>query len=168
MKWYGSINNRIDEGKQYCKEIKVGTGMTEYMWTDRHAYEVVKVINQNHVFVKRLIAKRIDHNGMSECQDYEYISNPDAAEIELVKRYNAWYILNVYSKKDIEQRAKKAFETGRNCGKTIEAEINYYLLNACFTEKQRADFENGKEIKKYKKWNNISFGVLDEYYDFSF
>ena len=29
-KWYGSINNRLEEDKQFCPVIEVGTGMTEY------------------------------------------------------------------------------------------------------------------------------------------
>lgn len=167
-KWYGSINNRVDEGHQYCEKIEVGTGMTEYMWSDRHAYEVTKVINQNHVFVRRLEAIRTDHNGMSECQDYEYKQNPNAAEIEIVKRYNAWYVTSSYNKKEMEEEIAKRFANGTNLCRSVEAEMNYFLAYADFTDKQKADFNNGKTIKKYKKWNNISFGVLDEYYDYSF
>lgn len=45
-KWYGSLNNRLEENKMFCEEIKVGTGLTEYFYSDRHPYEVVKVIDQ--------------------------------------------------------------------------------------------------------------------------
>lgn len=27
-KWYGSLDNRVEENRQYCDEIKVGTGVT--------------------------------------------------------------------------------------------------------------------------------------------
>lgn len=29
-KWYGSLQNRLAEGHQFCDTIKVGTGVTEY------------------------------------------------------------------------------------------------------------------------------------------
>ena len=42
-KWYGSLNNRIEENRMFTDEIKVGTGVTKYSWSDRDAYEVVEV-----------------------------------------------------------------------------------------------------------------------------
>ena len=167
-KWYGSVNNRIEEGKQFTPEIKVGTGMTEYMWSDRHAYEVTRVIDQEHLFVRKMNAKRIDHNGMSECQDYEYTSNPNAPEIEIVKRRGKWYIQNNFNKDELMKRIDKAFEEGKSNCKTKECELAYYLIHADLTPKQREAFDNGKTVKKYREWNNISFGVMEEYYDFSF
>ena len=44
-KWYGSLNNRLDEGKTFG-DIKVGTGVTEMCWSDRHPYEVVEIIDE--------------------------------------------------------------------------------------------------------------------------
>ena len=35
---YGSFNNRMEEGRMFCDEIKVGTPMTEYYYSDREAY----------------------------------------------------------------------------------------------------------------------------------
>ena len=51
-KWYGSIDNRIEEGKQFVNEIKVGDGVTEYLWSDRKAYEVVDVKDQKHITIR--------------------------------------------------------------------------------------------------------------------
>ena len=53
-KWYGSIDNRIEEGRNYepDKTIKVGTDITTYFWSDRHCKYVTEVINQKHIFVK--------------------------------------------------------------------------------------------------------------------
>ena len=42
MKLYGSLNNRLEENHMFCDVIEVGTDMTEYLYTDRHAYEVLK------------------------------------------------------------------------------------------------------------------------------
>jgi len=38
-KWYGSINNRIEEQSRY-QEPKVGDFLTEYQWSDRAPYHV--------------------------------------------------------------------------------------------------------------------------------
>lgn len=55
---------------------KVGDGATILMWTDRHAGTVVKV-TPTQIHVRRDFAKRIDCNGMSESQNYEYTENVD-------------------------------------------------------------------------------------------
>lgn len=120
-KWYGSLNNRCDENHQYVEEIKVGDGVTEYLWSDRNPFEVTKVINQKHIFIRPMHYERTDSNGMSDCQDYKYSSDLTAKEKELKFRYNHWW----------------------------EIYTDYF----------------GK--KKYRKIN-ISIGVMERYYDFSF
>ena len=50
--WYGSLNNRIEENKMFCDTIEVGTGVTEYSWSDRHPYEVVEVKDQKNVAIR--------------------------------------------------------------------------------------------------------------------
>ena len=52
MKLCGSISNRLEENRMFCDVIEVGTGMTEYSYTDRHAYEVVEVVDQKHIKVR--------------------------------------------------------------------------------------------------------------------
>lgn len=88
MKWYGSVENRLEENKMYCKEIEVGTGMTKYSWSDRHAYEVVEVKNQQNVFVREYDAKGV---GVPMSNEWELISNPNNPVHELKFRYNHWY-----------------------------------------------------------------------------
>ena len=168
MRIYGSINNRFDEGHKFCKEIKVGTGMTEYMWSDRHPYEVTRVIDQEHVFVRPMDHKRTDSNGMSECQDYEYISNPNYSEIEVMVRRGKWYKVFSYNKEELMKKVDELFANKKEMLRTKEDELKRLCEWSNFTEKQQADFDNGKTIKKYQKWNNISFGVMEYYYDFSF
>ena len=163
-KWYGSLSNRLEENKVYGNEIVVGMGVTEYGYSDRYAYEVVKVINQKHIAIRRMEVKRIDNKGMSDCQKYEYISNVDKPTFELVCRKNSWYEVLTYSKGIFEQNAKKIqsdFKTSYNIA------YNYVKAMARLTSKQYNDIEKGKVVKKYSKWN-ISIGVMEEYYDFSF
>lgn len=88
-KWYGSISNRIEEGKTYG-EIFVGMGATEYMWSDTVPYEVIKVVDEKHVVVRRMDYKRVDKEGMSDYQEYEYTSNPKNYIARLTKTKNGW------------------------------------------------------------------------------
>lgn len=68
---------------------EVGMGATLVMWSDRHAYTITRVSASGKTFwMKRDIAKRIDNNGMSEMQDYEFTPNPNAHEecVRMTKR----------------------------------------------------------------------------------
>jgi hypothetical protein len=80
--WYGSLQNRLEESAR-MPEPKVGMGATEYNYSDREPYEIVEVLDARHIVVRPMNAKRIDHNGLSECQEYEYTSNPEAYTINL-------------------------------------------------------------------------------------
>jgi len=74
----GSMTNhlysRMTKGQP---EPTVGMGATILMWTDRKAGTVVDVMD-NIIAVQEDTAKRVDDNGMSESQEYEYTPNPDA------------------------------------------------------------------------------------------
>lgn len=57
----------------------VGDGVTVLLWTDRHATTVIDVDTSGKrpvITVQRDHAKRIDENGMSEAQEYEYTPDP--------------------------------------------------------------------------------------------
>lgn len=82
--WYGSLTNRIEE-RAKSPTPAVGMGATEYCWSDRHAYEIIEVKDDRHITVRAYTCKRIDKNGMSECQDYEYIPNPNGHIAHLFK-----------------------------------------------------------------------------------
>lgn len=75
-RWYGSIDNRLMENSKMPMP-QVGMGATECFYTDRHPYEIIAVKDERHIVVRALDHKRIDTNGMSECQEYEYTSNPN-------------------------------------------------------------------------------------------
>ena len=147
-KWYGSLNNRLMEGQQFCDEIKVGTGVTEYHWSDRTAYEVVEVKDQKHVTVRELDHK---HIGVGFDNEWELVSNEENPYRTLEKRGNVWYWTNTLTVDDI---------------KDIESDIRLQMavsLAGFDIDKIR---EKGKQTKRSKA--KVSFGVAEYYYDYSF
>lgn len=92
--WYGSLDNRILE-RCRGEEPKVGMGVTHFGYTDRHPYEIVRVIDDRHLEIRALDHKRIDNNGMSECQKYEYFSNENNPIERLFKNKSGRWVLRV-------------------------------------------------------------------------
>ena len=149
--WYGSLNNRIEENRQFCEEIKVGTGVTEYFYSDRHAYEVVAVEDQKHITIREY-----DHKckGGAYSNEWELISNPNNPEINLVKRGNLWYTVASIT----PEEAKEIYE-GNDFQLKLWACHNNFDLPAIIA--------SGKAAKRYHK-RNISIGVASYYYDYEF
>ena len=145
-KWYGSLNNRLDEGKQVCEEIKIGTGVTEYKYSDRIAYEVIEVEDQKHITIREL-----DHHLIGEAftNNWELASNENNPSIPLVKRGKNWYVEKVATIEDI---------------KSDNIDTKLWLMHNGFDiEKIKA-----KGIqKKYTKMN-ISIGKSEYHYDYEF
>ena len=82
------INHLMSNSAQ--PEPKVGDGATVLSWSDRHAATVIEV-TPNRITVQLDKAFRLDKNGMSECQAYEYYPNPDGEIIEFFKnKHGAW------------------------------------------------------------------------------
>ena len=134
---YGSLTNRLEEGNQYGKLV-VGMGATEMCYSDRHAYEVVEVIDDKHVIVRRCKAIRTDDNGMSDCQTYEY----------QVEDYKEWVA------DDIECMMM-------HLPKGTIRNNNVKLTKTKNGWKQR--LENGKF-----NINKFTLGIKEEYYDYTF
>lgn len=152
--WYGNLQNRLEENRQFCGEITVGTGVTEYSYSDRHPYEVIEVISQKDVIIRGL-----DHKlaGEPMSNEWELISNEDNPTYELVKRGKYWYckvvvtsdILDVIDNtEDINERVSLMLFLGHN-------DIDSDVLR-----------DKGK-VTRYHRWN-VSFGVADYYYDYEF
>ena len=60
--------------------VKVGIGATICMWSDRRAATIIRVEkNGKVIIVQEDIAIRIDKNGMSESQEYQYKENPNGS-----------------------------------------------------------------------------------------
>lgn len=148
MAWYGNINNRLEENKMYCKEITVGTGVTEYMYSDRHPYEVVEVIDQKHVYVRELGHKALPNSQFAN--EWELFSDERKPIKLLTKRGNQWYWTTVVTKEILD--------------KIDDFETQWFLAsNGIDIEKLK---EKGK-VRRYHK-ANVSFGVAEYYYDYSF
>jgi len=160
MKFYGSLQNRLEEGKQFVNQIEVGTGITEYLWSDTHAYEVTKVINQNNFYARKYDRKLI---GGCYSNEWQLISNENNPEFEVVKRNNIWYKVTRHSK---EHFLKIAYEMRENFGNE-EVAYKYFLCMSGLTPKQKEKIEAGKEVKQYTKFN-ISIGKAQEYFDYEF
>ena len=152
-KWYGSLDNRLEENKQFCETIEVGTGVTEYSWSDRHPYEVVEVKDQKHVVIRGM---RHEHDPKAEPMTNSWIitSDESASTEELVKRGNYWYSVVAITPAE----AKEILE-GDDVDSKIWACLNGFDLQEIV--------DAGKTKKKYNK-RNISFGKADYHYDYEF
>ncbi len=142
-KWFGNLLNRLEENKMYCEEIKVGTGVTEYMYSDRYVYEVVEVIDQKHVFVREL-----DHIavGPAMSNQWEYKSNLNNPIKELKYRYGKWNWVNTITKESIDKCC--------------------YFDGKLFKAKQKIE-AGAKKVEVFRD-TRVSFGVTDYYYDYEF
>lgn len=144
-KLYGSLFNRIEENKKYCNQIKVGTGVTEYLYSGRNAYEVVKVIDQKHIFIREYDHKHIGKGDMDN--QWELISNINNPIKELKSRYNKW-----------------------NCVTKISPNIDIseiYVIDSKIWDAIHKAKETNKEQEVYHP-TNVSFGVAEYYYDYEF
>lgn len=156
QKWYGSISNRIEENRQFCPEIEVGTGMTEYFYSDRHAYEVVAVKDQKHVTVREY-----DHEkgpgapGFSN--DWILISNPGNPEREMTKRGKYWYWTTTIPA-DLVRDIDEDNPTDNDI---------YVLLMLAHNGTTRDEVMEKGKVTRYHR-ANVSFGVAEYYYDYSF
>ena len=150
--WYGNLTNRVEENRMYVPTIEVGTGVTEYMWSDRLPYEVTKVIDQKHVYIRKYDTVKADDVPYSN--NWNLVSNESYPEMLLVKRGKYWYIAVSIT----PERAKDIYE-----GNDVEAKIW-----ACHNDFDLpAIIEAGKKVTRYHR-KNVSFGVAEYYYDYEF
>ena len=99
MKAYGSLSNRVEENHIYdADEIKEGMGATIYYWSDTHAYEVIKVFNQNHIIIRRMKAKKIKGSCQDGSAEYSYESAPQNSPVELKLFKRGWFVVNLNEK----------------------------------------------------------------------
>lgn len=164
-KWYGSINNRIDENKMFCDEIKVGTGVTKYSWSDRTPYEVIKVYDQQHVVIRMLDHVHVGNGEMDN--NWKLVSNTKNPAHELKQRNGIWYEVYDVSKELFLKNAQRMSGSDTS-PKLLTVNYNYIVAMACLTPKQKEKLEAGGIIHKSRKFGNISFGVAEYYYDYSF
>lgn len=72
---------------------KVGDGATMLLYTDRHAYTITAVAKSGKSFtMRRDTVKRIDANGMSESQDYEFSPNENGSTETVRMSKKGWRV----------------------------------------------------------------------------
>lgn len=153
-KWYGSLQNRLEENTNMNHEIKVGDGMTEYFYSDRKPYEVIAVKDQKHVTVRKM-----DHKHVGDgCMDnrWELISNPKNPTYKMTRRGNYWYFTTTVTSEILKRLESDDPNT--------RFETSLWLChNSIDPDKLR---QKGK-VTKYQK-ANVRFGHADYYYDYEF
>lgn len=86
----GSFINNLYSGS-VSDTPQIGMGVTECCWSDRHAYSVIDVISPREIVVQKDCATRIDNNGMSDSQTYEYSRNPEGnIAVLTLRKNNRW------------------------------------------------------------------------------
>lgn len=87
----GSFMNLLMSKAQDAQPV-IGMGATLLGWTDRHPMTVIAVRkNGKEIDVQSDNAVRIDNNGMSGAQDYEFSPNPNGGVSTFSLRKNgAW------------------------------------------------------------------------------
>lgn len=94
-RWYGNVINRLMETQADPPEITVGMGATEYLWSDRQPYEVTRIKDQKHLWIRGLGHKCIEgYNGYDNM--WELYSDENRSEIYVVKRGKYWYTEGAY------------------------------------------------------------------------
>ena len=92
MRVYGNLINRIME-EAGSPAPTVGMGATMYCFSDRRPFTVIEVRGRTIVKIQEDNAVRIDKNGMSECQDYEFSLDPNGSVSEVRKgRDGTWRV----------------------------------------------------------------------------
>ena len=151
-KWYGNLSNRIDEDRQFCSEIEVGTGVTEYHWSDRDAYEVIEVKDQKHVTVREY--DHI-HIGAPMTNHWELVSNENNPTRNLEKRGKYWYWVSSITLDEYLSLPE------------IDEHGMPRDLKACLAGfDPQVIIDKGKQTRRFRA--HVSFGVADYHYDYEF
>ncbi len=156
----GSLMNYLMGNNKSIPEV--GKGATILQWSDRHAYEVLSVENDGtRVKLQRYNSKRIDSNGMSDVQEYEYKELLQNSEIVIVWKFDSWR-QEVRSVEFTSAFLKTISEMGNFHESPDYKEIfpDDSIFPALIKGKTRI-------VVKYPKINVI-WGLKQEYNDYSF
>ena len=190
-KLYGSINNRLDEGKNYTqRELRAGDDITMYLWSDRYCYYIIDVISQKKIKVKKYNVCA-DHSkpGGAGHQNWLYFKtqkemikyinqyrpgtyDENIAEPEAetwVYRYNKWQEMYEYTPEawnNLIQRCKEDITDPDNHMDSVVCLAQHY---SHLSDEEIDKIKQGKTVCKYRNLNGkISFGIRDYYYDWEF
>tara|TARA_R100001244_G_scaffold125877_1_gene96118 strand:+ start:160 stop:690 length:531 start_codon:yes stop_codon:yes gene_type:complete len=149
----------------------IGKGATELMWSDRIPYQVTWVSDdKSECIIQPINAKRIDKNGMSESQDYDYSEIQDY-KINLVwrnKKGGCWCIKSKEVRFIPKFRKQYEDEHGYFSYFSISLELQEKVMPIKHEDKGYSVIENVTKV--YTNYNkiNILFGYAEKYHDFSF
>lgn len=151
MALYGSLNNRMDEGRNLLgRPIRAGDDITMYFWSDRHCYYVSEVIDQRHIMVLpyHVVADHDKAGGMGH-QNWLYFKS--------VNERNRY--LNRFLKE-----GDRPYRTD-----LPEAKPDEWVFRWGQWRRVVRRLVDGKEVKGTAKLSGkVSFGVRDYYYDWEF
>lgn len=163
MKLYGSLQNRLVEGRDFTNgNIKVGTGVTEVLYTDRHAYEVTVVKDQNHFTIRRMKATA---TGESMSNEWKLESDETQPTYDIERINGVFYKVSYMTKEKVMKRAEEMLKETFVPNTSIEKAIDFVTMY--LTDKQKERVLNGKQVKLKSKMN-LSIGIQQEYYDYEF
>ena len=144
----GGFFNRMLENKEYSEEIKVGTRLTEFHYSDRDVYEVIEVQDQKHVVIRQMTAVAI---GEPMSNTWELKSDENNPTFRLTKRGAYWYFTNTVTAEQYEER---------------KDDVHFRLACAHLGITETGLKRKGK-VTRYQR-ANVTFGMADYYYDYSF
>ena len=84
------INNLMSNSR--CAVPEIGMGVTQLCWTDRHPFTMIDIINDKTLVVQADESIRVDNNGMSDSQKYEYKQNPEGSIYIITLRKNGYWV----------------------------------------------------------------------------
>ena len=122
INWHGSVYNRIAENMK-MPAPQIGMGVTQLLYTDRHPFEVIEILSEKKIKIREMKAQRIDHNGISDCQEYSYHHKPDGEVKTLVFINGKWRDLvkelqNDENQKFVEVETRRLGSSGWLLGKS--------------------------------------------------
>jgi hypothetical protein len=79
-------------GYQRSLAPEVGMGVTYLGWSDRRPFTVIEIVSPKKIVIQADIVKRIDSNGASPHQEYEYYPDPEGVKRTLTQRRNGMWI----------------------------------------------------------------------------
>ena len=166
----GFINQMMGNNKTLPK---VGEGMTELMYSDRHAYEVLS-INGDSCMVDQYRPKRTDNNGLSESQEFEYkeLAGHPKKLTWRNKQGGCW----CWETKEVRIIPKIRTELEKIDYWSYEAMIIKYGKNVADKvfrkDEEDGTYRKGMRIvegitKEYTRYDRVSviFGIKEEYRD---
>ena len=158
MKWYGSVVNRIEEGRK-VPEIKEGMDLTMYYWSDRTCYYVVEVEDQKRIKVQEynVVADHSKDLGMGH-QEWLYFKT---------RKEQADYMKQFYPDSNYDTTDPEP-ETWVYRYNKWKREVTFTEENHCTEKELKSLKEKGYYKRYYDLSGKISFGRRDYYYDWSF